>query len=120
MHCSKPPMRRRLMPIVAIFSALVFAPLTSAAPVIDQRDPAYQRMMDQLDMARDALTESRRALRAAEANNVLPGFRIDQIRSDVKALQHKLEQYLVPRERRHRYQRLQPDGAYFNPDNSEQ
>lgn len=83
--------------------------------VIDQEDPAYQRMMEHLGAAERALRQAEQQLASAERFNVLAGFRVDRIRGEVNQIRDNIGLYIEPRKRELQYRRLAPDGVYFEP-----
>ncbi len=102
----------RTLAIATLF--LIWASSTSAV-TLDQRDPNYQKSIEQLTQARDALQVAMDRLRKGEAFHPQPGLNLIPILGRIQEIQKTLDMILMPEKKRYEHQELVPDGTFFTP-----
>lgn len=83
--------------------------------LVDQRDPEYQKAVEHLAQASQALSVAQRELKAAEASHPLPGLNVSQMRDQLNPVEDTLRVLLSPERKRQTHQTAVPDGIFFNP-----
>lgn len=101
-------MKRLVITLLCLLSLSAYA-----ERAIDERDPALQSTLDALANARAALERAQQEAQRAEANNPIPGLRLDKLVQEIQLLTGKVDYYLTPREYDRRYQTTIPDGIYL-------
>ncbi|BAW26811.1 hypothetical protein ACTO5A_23435 [Pseudomonas aeruginosa] len=112
-------MRMLHLCFTALLSVLAATSAVAADPyLIDQRDPAYQKSIEHLARAAQALAVARKEMAKAEGAYQLPGLNVQQMQEQLRPLEDTLAVLLAPEKKRMAHQTLVPDGIFFTPLNS--
>ena len=87
----------------------------SAPHLLDQRDPAYQKAIEHLSRASQALAIAQRELAATQEAYPLPGLNTERMREQLNLLEDTLRVLLSPEKKRMAHETLVPDGLFFIP-----
>lgn len=83
--------------------------------LLDQRDPAYQKAIEHLARAHQALSVAQQELGNAQAAYQLPGLNVERMRDQLAPLEDTLRVLLSPEKKRQAHETLVPDGIFFTP-----
>lgn len=109
-------MRLLYLCLTALLSSLAAnTALAADAYLLDQRDPAYQKSIEHLARASQALAVARKELAKADGAYPLPGLNAQQMQEHLRPLEDTLAVLLVPEKKRMAHQMLAPDGIFFTP-----
>lgn len=101
-----------------ILAALITACIGSASAsdhVIDQRDKKYQKAIEHLSNAAQALALAKAELQQAEASHPLPGLDLARMQSEIVPMEDTLKVILSPERKRLEYRTIIPNGIFFTP-----
>lgn len=111
-------MLRTQLSLIALF-------LTGLVPVghciaadphlLDQRDPAYQKAINHIANAQQALAVAQRELELARAAHPLPGVDTDLMARHLRPVEDTLSMLLTPERKRLARHVIVPDGDFFTP-----
>jgi len=108
-------MKNKRLTLLTLSAALLTSTsVTAFAGVVDERNPAYLKMLTHLHNAQRALAVVQRELDNARATHAVPGMNIDVLLHDIAHHKNKVDSYLEPDTRRWRYQHLAPQAIYFH------
>ncbi len=109
-------MRMFYLFITALLSTLAANnALAADAYLLDQRDPAYQKSIEHLARAAQALAVAKKELAKADGAYQLPGLNAQQMQEHLRPLEDTLAVLLAPEKKRMAHQTLAPDGIFFTP-----
>ena len=83
--------------------------------VIDQRNPKYQKAIEHLSNAAQALAMAKAELQKAEASHPLPGLDLARMQSEIVPMEDTLRVILAPERKRYEFQTITPNGIFFTP-----
>lgn len=103
------------LPIVAALLTGCIASANASDNVIDQRNPKYQKAIEHLSNAAQALAMAKAELQQAEASYPLPGVDLARMQSEIVPMEDTLKVILAPERKRLEYQTITPNGIFFTP-----
>lgn len=110
---------QRALPLrlATALAALITSSIAQAGNpyLLDQRDPQYQRALEHLASAAQALSIARKELSLAQDAYHLPGLNVLQMQEQLVPLEDTLQVLLSPEKKRQAHQTLVPDGLFFYP-----
>lgn len=107
-------MTQKTLTSMMIMVLIALSP-SATAGVIDQRDPHYQKGVEHLASARQALAMAMEELRKADAEYAFPGLEIVRMLGAITPINQTLDLIITPEKRRLEIQVLEPDSVYFKP-----
>ena len=108
----------RILPVCIAATLAVFTISTTQATdpyQLDQRNPAYQKSMEHLAQASQALAIAKLELSKAQAAYQLPGLNTQQMQDQLRPLEDTLAVLISPEKKRMAHQTVVPDGLFFTP-----